>query len=163
MSENVKKIKKSRFSGIDLLIILIVILCLGSIAVRHGLVEKFKSGSNLVQAEISFSVKNISPELADTIISGEKLYLSSGKAVGELKNVSKSNASVLSEKSDGTLVLATDDTARDIAGTITVSGTFTESGFMLNGNLYTAAGKTFEVKTSNSEFEILVTGVKEIK
>ncbi len=163
MSENIKKSKKSRFSGIDLLIILVIILCLGSIAIRHGLIERFKSGSNLVKAEISFSVENISPELADTITTEKKLYLSSGDAIGEVKSASKTSASVLSEKSDGSLILVTDDTMRDVKGTITAYGSFTESGFMLNGDLYTAAGKVLTLKTENSELTILVTGIKEVK
>ncbi len=163
MSENIKKKKKTRFSGIDFLIVLIIILCLGSIAVRHGLIDKFRSGSNLVPAEISFSVKGVSPETADTVVSGGKLYLESGKTAGEIKSASKSSAMVLSEKSDGSLISVTDDTMRDIKGTLSASGTFTESGFMLNGNLYIAAGKTITLKTGNSEITVLITGVKETK
>ena len=162
------KAKKKKFSlsGIDIMIILLIILCVVGLVIRNGLIDSILKRTDLSSAEIGFSVSSVTQEVADSVKTGDTVTMlndskrSKDSKLGQIKSVSKTSALTLVEKGDGTPERVTDERLRDMTGTITVSGKMTDSGYMLNGDTYIAAGSKFSVTSGNAVFEILITSVR---
>ena len=154
-----KKKNRIKFSGIDVMIVLLVVFCVAGLVVRHGLIDKILRKTELSQAEISFTASSVTQEIAGSVKTGDIITIYGADKVGEIKSINKTSAITLVEKGDGTLEQVTDERLRDISGTVTVSGKMTDNGYMLNGDTYIAAGSKIKVTAGTAVFEILITGV----
>ena len=78
---------------------------------------------------------------------------------GTIKSVEVYKAYALAENLNGEPIQTENDLRRDVRGVITVTGTMTADGFMLNGTTYIAAGKSFKLTNKDIQVTVLITAV----
>ncbi len=165
------KTKNKRTLGaLDIFIIIVVIICAVSIAVRF-LDIKGSDISNDVQLEnyiLSFEVKNIKDSSADNyFVKGTNFYIEdSGELFGTLREgITVSDAVRYYEMSDGTIVAASNNATGDlyrvdVEGSMDVMGTTGSDGrFLLGGNQYIALNKEIKLCSKYLLVTIAVTGI----
>ena len=156
---------KKRIAAVDVLIVLLLILCLAGIAVRiaigeNGLFSKDEKGSYIV----SYVIEGEKDEYSSCFSEGCEFYLENGDRFGTLSgNATFTPAKIIGENSRGEAVIsyASDGTV-DITGALLVSGTMTESGFLLNSNTYIAPNMTVTVQSSDISSEITITDIAKL-
>lgn len=161
---------KCRLGALDVFIIIVVIICAVSIAVRYFDIKESDVNNN-VQLEnyvLSFEIKNIKDSSADNYFEkGTNFYIEdSGELLGTLREgITVSDAVRYYEKTDGTVVAApntaTGDLYRvDIEGSMDVMGvTGSDGRFLLGGNQYIALNKEIKVCSKYLLVTIAVTGI----
>ena len=133
--------KKKGFAALDavlLLLLLTVTVCLG---VRIFLGEDgLFSGNAKAPGTYTVSVlaKSSSPTLGNLLVPGHNVFLTSGEILGEVATVYEKSAD------------------------ITVSGIMTDSGFMLNGNIYLAPNMDIKVQSDDRSATVTVTDISYI-
>ena len=150
--------KRFKFGPIDIVIIILFIACVVGIILRYNISEKLQNTTDLREAEVSFLVSDISPSAADAFIIGDVAFWE-GNRLGPIKSKDVYNAVEYNANADGFPVKSENLEKRDVRGVITASGKLTDDGFLLNGNMYIAAGKELKINTKNIAVTITVTGV----
>ena len=167
----VKKKKVKRIHVLDVLIILLVIAVCVGLFFRQDVVNMFGNFSNLKDAEVSFSVENISYKTPEHVSIDDEVYFKSdrnvlGTLMAAVDNGDKPLAcqpSTHRENIDGEEVEVSypENTRIDANGRIKCRGYFADDGsFMLNGSKYLAAGQKIVVCTELVTLEISITGIK---
>lgn len=151
--------KKYRFGVIDAAILLFIIACVIGIALRNNLAALTEEKEANVGAEISFLISDIAPSSLDALHVGDDIVIDNAYH-GMLKNFEASNARAVIENTEGYAVTVEKPTRRDVRGVISVEGSHTDEGFLLDGKTYIAAGKELSLKTRDYRVTVLVTGIK---
>lgn len=157
--QNNKTGKKSfKFGALDVVIILLFIACAVGIILRYNISEKLQNTTDMREAEVEFVVTGLSPSSADAFVLGDVVFWE-GNRLGPIKSKDVFNAVEYNANADGLPVKAENLEKRDVEGVISVSGKKTDDGFLLNGNMYIAAGKELKITTKNIAVTIIVTRV----
>ncbi len=164
-SKTVKPSKKRlKPNVIDFLIILAVIGAVIGIALRAGVVEKIVVGNNRDKARVSFYIQNINEQSCDYMDIGDTYYSPTiGTDFGVLESTQFMPAELYIPSLDGKLVKTFSENNRmDVRGTFVCSGTFGESGFLLDGTNYIAPGSVVNVQSSTLDVSLTVTDIEKI-
>ncbi|MBE6636595.1 MAG: DUF4330 family protein [Ruminococcaceae bacterium] len=156
MNENNKATRRIRFSVIDFLIILLVLVSLIGIAVRYQIISRLFSGATLVEAQITVVASNISAEEA-AVFAKNTVFSANGSTFGTLTQVSSEKATLYLESPLGTLITYQSADHYDVTATFTAQVVRSEDGFLLGGNTYIAAGSQFVLQAENVSVTVLVT------
>ena len=170
-TETIKKKKNRRIHILDVTIVLLVIAVCVGLFFRQEVVDMFGNFSNLQDAEVSFSVKNISDKTRYNISIGDEVYFKSNRNVFGNIMASAENSEtpfVVQQASEtfienGTPITVTypPETRINVNGKISCRGYFAEDGsFMLNGSTYLAAGQSMTICTEKVTLQITVMGIE---
>ncbi len=162
MSKKSNTKNKISFSVVDFTIIVIGMALIVGIVIRYDIVDKLFSKTSLTDAKITFIAEAITPEEAAAFTENNKFYTDKD-VFGTLNTVSEpAKALMYRENSDGTLVSYEHDTLLDIRGSFTCKVIESNSGYLLGGNRYIAAGSVFTVKADGVAVKITVLSVEEL-
>jgi len=164
---NEKKVKKDasrrfKFNAVDIVIILLVALLGIGIFLRYDMENRIFEGEGEVYT-VEFVCEKVRYTTADYINVGDVLYFTgSTGVVGTVQGTLVSRPSSEEVVVDGKIITAyyPQDTLIDITGTISVSGTMTENGFLVSGNTYIAPNSLIEVSGKYADFELKILSLK---
>ena len=161
-----------RFTLIDAVIILVIIVAVVGIYFRHNIVEFFSDTSDMKEYTVSYSIENIRYTTPDYIEVGDKLYFSdSGDELGTIINESE-NMGALSIKvasqymtdSTGKIIDVPypNETRVDATGRFSCVGKYYDNGgFLVDGSEYIAPGNIINVQTETVTFSIMILDISE--
>ena len=161
-----------RFTVLDAVIVLVVILAVLGIYFRQTIVDFFSGSDNLKEYAVSYSIKNIRYTTPDYINVGDELYFSSnGELLGTILNDSENMgalalnvASEYMTDSNGKIVKVSypENTRVDATGRFLCLGKYySDGGFLVNGSEYIAPGNVINVQTELVTFSITILEINE--
>ena len=153
-----------KISVIDVVIVLALIACIVGVVVRYKIYEKEHEVITTDVCSVSLMIKGASHELSESIAADDQIFFDeNGEKLGKITEVNISDAIVYHQNSQGEIVENIDGELKDIVIKIEVYGDLTESGFLVNGKEYVAAGKELAVYTKNFSEKCLVIDVESIQ
>lgn len=156
---------KSRFNGVDLLIIIIFIGCLVGLALRYQLVDTIRNSGTNQKAEVSFYLEDIKSTSEDFFSEGDTFFIvENGERLGVLQGgFVFEPAEEFNMNLEGDYVKSASVNGRsDMRGTLLADGLFTNEGFMLNNTKYIAPGSEITIHSSKIEVTVILTDIKEV-
>ena len=166
-----KKLKKSggkgRFNIIDLILLITVLACIAGIYLRYSASQDFGVKQQLDSFTLSFEVQNIRYTSADAFPSGDAVYMRSDDTyVGtilSLDSTSPTEYIFFDLAGNVKQTYYPENTRIDVTGKILSQGRMTENGFLLNGNVFVAPGRTYSIKTPHIDVDITITDITRIE
>ncbi len=156
------KVKESRFTILDLSIMIIAALLMLSLFLRENVIEAFKKVEN---ANISyvFEISQIELEKAAAIKNGTPFTLNdgSGEQIGTVTAITSVTTATTPQNAgteDETQVL--NPLYRSVTGTAEVTLIKQDDGFYTSGGLLFASGSTFEVFDGMSVYTVRVARIE---
>ena len=179
--------KKTRFNIVDVIIIVVVIACIGGVALRVVLTNTFKN-NNMKDYIVTFKAEGLSYSqylgIEQALDEAEKggnfvSFADKDERLGKLYGITESELLYI-ESHNGEKIyfevgendvnsIDDDDSWKEdsiwyIKGTIMCSGEDSdENGFLLNGDTFLAANQNIEVTTKYAQFNLKITGIEEYK
>lgn len=155
------KPKKSKFNIIDILIVLVIILVAIGMFLRYDLAKAINFQANQDKFELEFIIQDIQEYSQNYLTSGESFYITvSSIKIGEIKEILDIRpAEIFVKIQDGEItdMVKSEKPGRiDVTGVLTCYGKKVDTGYMINGTIYCAAGKEFLVHTGPLETTITV-------
>ncbi len=158
MNRENEKGSKLRFSIADFIIVLIVIACTAGAVIRSGLTAKLFDRAEASEMTVSFTAEGLTENEAK-VFSEDKIFYLDGKVFGKISSASSENAFGYFENDRGVLTEYEKEGLFDVSGSFVCSLASTESGKLLNGKTYIAAGSVFTVKADSCEVSVIITGI----
>ena len=161
MSNPTKTKTGAKFNIFDVLIILAVMVCVGTIVFRIFFIgetqEDFRS------ATVTFKVEGVSEETASAFcIPGRSIYLQNGDLrIGTLSEASYSPLVILTEDAGGKLIEVQHPLKKQVLGQAVVTGYWGEDGFLLGGTYLATVGTTFNIYTKDVACTITVVNISQ--
>ena len=155
---NPTETKKSgaRFNVFDVIIILALLACIAAIVIRAYFTANIEN--DFTTAKIEFTVKEVSDYTAEALKENTTLYIAAGDdEIGTVDTVTYSPAELYAEDASGVLVPASHPDKKDVRGTATLYGIWTDDGFMINGTVSASVGKTVNVYTQDVACTLTIT------
>ena len=151
--------KRPRFSVIDFVILLMVFACLAGVVLRFQLVDKLFSQSALVSGRVTFAAEAVTPE-ERKIFTENTVFYTDRDSFGILTTVKADPTVLYYENNMGVLIPYEHNTLLDLSGSFSTKLLPTESGYLLNGNTFIAAGSTFTIKAGGASVLITILSVE---
>ena len=149
------------FNLFDVIIILALVACIAAIIVRAYFTANIKN--DFTTAQVEFIVSGVSEYTAQALQeggAGRALYLASGDdEIGTIDTVSCTASEIYAEDAAGALILLPHPDKKDIRGTATLRGIWTDDGFMIDGTVPATVGKSISVYTQDAACSITITAV----
>lgn len=158
VNETSKK-RSPRFSVLDAVIILLVIVAVAGVYFRYNIIGFISGAQNLEDYAISYSIKDIRYTTPNYINVGDEVYFADdGEHFGTLINASE-NMGALSitpsseyfttSNAEVVEVFYPDSQSRvDATGRLNCRGRYSdEGGFLVNGSTYLASGQYVNIRT----------------
>ena len=160
MSKNNQSRSGARFNLFDVILILALIACIGGI-VSHVYFISDLNEQQSDRATIAFSVSGVSERTAETFcVTDCAIYSSENDhLLGSLVTAAYTNQALSIEAPDGSLVTVTHPDKMDITGDMSLTGTWSEDGFLIDGITLATVGKTISVYTNGAVCTVTITGV----
>lgn len=181
MSDNEKLTAKQgrvRFTVLDALIILLVLLCAAGIIFRGGIRDRLGFGREISEFVINFEIYAVDAGLPDYLTPGDALYFGDGVEAGALLGVSDFSTNTPDEAGSAALIVrpATaymndilgnivlseypDGTIIDAKGAIAALGAYSADGyFALGGERYLSVGQEITLYTGRVTLKLTVTAI----
>ncbi len=162
MSTSENKKTGVRFNLFDVLLILAVIACVAGLVLHayftDDLIETYSETAN-----ITLTVTGISERTASAFCrAGATVFLGeTNEKIGTLTQASYTAMVVELENTEGILVNAVHPDKKTATATATLTGTWTEDGFLIGGHTLAALGKTLNIYTEDAVCTVTVTGVSQ--
>ena len=157
--ENTEK-NKSRFNGIDLLIVLVILACIAGILIRAYGVNRLERAAHADTVNISFKVSGLSDTSGNIFAKDDIYYIADTERVfGRLSGFETAPCMALIEKTDGTAVSARVPGQIDVSGTFSAEGKMTDEGFLLGGVEYVYINETYTVESKQCRITLTVTDI----
>ena len=168
-----------RFNVIDALIIVMVLVCIGGVALRYTVLDKVNIGGEEKDFYITFTVSDISYAQLQHIIQAKEemesndnwVYLSDGATkLGNLTAVGEQNKESFSYKDENgkTENIVYSDSESDenvpwtLTGKILCRGRYSKNGgFLLNGNKFISPNTELEVFMKYCDFTLKIVDISE--
>lgn len=165
--------KKSRkLSALDVFVIILALMCVAGAAVR------FYAGDSGIlpisdpekeEYAVSFEIAQVKTVLGGYIASGENLYNEDGSLFGTVgENVTITPAKLYVEDAEGKYIQIYssadngDNSLIDIRGTVSVSGYFTDYGFLADGKTYIAPNYVITLHTNKTTVDVRITDISKL-
>lgn len=161
------KTKKSKLNAIDVSIILIIVLIIIGVAWRYDWAKKINFQANQDKILVEFKVSdNIQERSQKYLTAGTSFYITTASIkLGEIKEILDIRpAELFVQTQDGDsidIVKSYVPNRIDVSGVLLCYGKKVDSGYMINGNIYCAAGKEFLIHTGELEVYITVINVSD--
>ena len=148
-----------RFSVLDVVIILLVILSVVGIYFRYNIVDLVSSARNLQSFTVSYTIENMRSTTTECMDVGDKIYFADdgellGSFISGLDNsgLFSSNAPAthsLTKSNGETINVPYPDSSRvDVQGRFVCEGRYSDDGsFLVNGVRYMSEGEFVNVRT----------------
>ncbi len=160
MSKKSNSEKKITFSVVDFAIIVVIIALFIGVIARYDVVDRLFSKTSLVNAKVTFVAEAITAEEAAAFTESNKFY-TDGDVFGTLTAVTDpAKALMYRENAAGELVAYEHDSLLDLRGSFTCKVMASNSGYLLGGNRYIAAGSVFTVRADGVAVKITVISVE---
>ena len=143
--------KRVKFSVADFVIILMIIACIIGVAMRYDIAEKLFSKTKAEDVRVTFAVSSATDNTNNAF--------STGETFGKLEEADSSPAVQYYENSSGVLTEKKNEGFYDITGTFVCRLVSTDSGYLLDGRTYIAAGSTFTLQCGAVRTTVLITSV----
>jgi len=158
------KPKKSKFNIIDITIILVIIFIVIGVFLRYDLAKNINFQANQDKFEVEFIIQNIQEASQNYLTAGESFYITTASIkIGEIKeilDIRPAEHFVQTQDGETTDMVKSELPRRiDMTGVLACSGRKVDSGFMINGNIYCAAGKEFLIHTGTVETTVTVLSI----
>ncbi len=160
--ENRKKAPSKRINSADVMILILCIICIGGMVLRLGVMDKIEHDATAKAATVSVLIEGISSTSRNCLVEGDDVYFSkSGARLGTVSSILSVTPSIVYEPSDdGTLTQHQSvDGKIDVRAVLSVEGSMTESGFLLDGTTYIAPNMAIPIKTAGLSVTVLVTDI----
>ncbi len=158
-----EKQSRKRLNVIDFVIIVIVLGCIAGIIARYNIVNRIVVDSDRDEVEISFVVTSISPMISEAVNDGDVFYSeSSGNCIGTLIRHEVKNSEIVYSNENGEPVVGSDQTKRDVTGTLRAYGIMGSDGFMLEGTQFLAAGKKLTIQSLEVQISVIITEIRPV-
>ncbi len=157
--------KKIRFSVIDFIIIIAVVLVVISAVFRSINVGIFGENNSVSEAVITLSVKGVDRDNFSYFSVGDTIYGSADEKIGKIGNVTsiRSAPAVVPESSEEGHRLEPSFDKVDITMELSAKCLVDEHGFFSIGGVYVAPAKTFEADNGEIKFTCEVISVKTLE
>ena len=150
----------------DVFVILLCVVCIIGMVLRFGVVETIENNAKNEAATLTVLIEGISSTSKDYISSGDEVFISeNGMKLGTVSSIlSVTPTSYYEYKDDGSIDQLQSVNGRvDVRAVISIEGSSTEAGFMLDGKTYIAPNMTLSVNTSSISVTALVTNLELIE
>ncbi len=163
MSKTQTKKSGPRFNIFDVLIILAVIACIAAIVLHAYFIKDINE--NFVLAKVEFTISDISQNTASSFCNvHRKIYLQNGDdEIGTITEATYSPQKMMVEDAEGKLVEVQHPSKKQVTGTASIKGLWTEDGFMINGTILATVGSTVNIYTQDAACTITVVSVSKIQ
>jgi hypothetical protein len=153
--------KKSKFNLIDFSIILIIIFIIIGVFYRYDLAKNINFQANQDKFEIEFIIEDIQEASQKFLTAGTSFYITiSSIKIGEIKEILDIRPAAIfvqTQDDDSADIVKSEKPIRiDVTGVLTCYGRKVDTGYMINGSIYCAAGKEFLIHTGPYETTITV-------
>ena len=162
--------RKGKFNAIDALIILVVIVCLGSVLFRVFSLNEQTIDANLREYKVQVKIDSLSTAAIPYLQKGDVIRLkSSNEVIGTFDGIKQVVAAVGAYNDDGEKVFYPDnkestiydDSRCLVSCLITVKGERTENGLLLNGDTYITSNSELVIVTENIETVVRIVSIGE--
>ncbi len=157
--------KKIGFNALDLVIIIVLALCIATVAIRFVRTSDMEQSGETSKYRLTFLVSNVSDASRDAIVSGDSVFSQINDAyIGKIEGidtVSPAFEFIDNGKGGFEKVYYPDGTKIDITGTIIAEGAKNDDGFFASGNFFLSPGRSFDIYTGHIQVTILITGITE--
>jgi len=148
------------------MLIILLALCVAGIGIRIAMGENallFSSGTG--RYTVSYTVIATSDENSGYFAEGGEFFFDSGEPFGTLTgNVTLTPSEIVTKTAAGDYIVSyAEDGTVDIKGAATVTGTMTDSGFLINSNTYIAPNMTIKVASTSISVEMLITDITPVQ
>ncbi len=160
MSKTNQPRQGARFNLFDVILILAIICCIAGI-VAHAYFVSDLNERYTENATLSFTISGVSESTANAfcMASGTVYIAENDQAIGTLERASFSSHVLSLENEEGLLVSVTHPAKMDIQAEASITGTWTEDGFLIGGTTLAIVGKTLNIYTEGAVCTITITGV----
>lgn len=151
-----------RINSADVFVILLCIVCIIGMVLRFGVLETIENNAKSQGATMTVLIEGISSSSKDYLTAGDIVYMAEdGNKIGSLSSVLSVTPSVFYEYSDdGSINEKQSVNGRvDIRAVITIEGSMTEAGFLLDGTTYVAPNMRLSICTSSFSVTALITDI----
>lgn len=152
--------KRIRFSVADFVIILMILACVIGVAMRYNIAEKLFSKTKAEEVTVSFSVSSATENTEQAFTPGA-VFTYEDMTFGRLHDAGSSAAVRYYENDSGILTAGSAEGLYNITGTFVCQLVKTDSGYLLDGKTYIAAGSTFTLRCGAVRTTVLITSVGE--
>lgn len=154
---------RGRFNIIDLVLLIALLACIAGIYLRYAADRDLGSKQELDSYTLSFEVQNIRYTSADAFQADDAVYLRTDDTkIGTLLSLDSASPTEYLFFDLGGNVKQTyypENTRIDVTGRILAEGRMTENGFMLNGNVFLAPGRSYPIMTPHIDVNITITDI----
>ena len=160
MATSENKRSGARFNLFDVILILVIIACIAGI-VLHAYFTKDLTETYSETAKISIRVTGVSEQTAAAFcVNGAPVYLQENDdLIGTITDAEYAPLIIDLENAEGILVKAEHPVKKEITALLTLTGTWTDDGFLINGTTLASIGKPLKIYTDGAVCEITVTGI----
>lgn len=160
MASSEKKKSGARFNLFDVILILVIVACIAGVVI-HAYFTKDLTQTYSENAQVSFRIEGVSEVTAEAFCKiGSAIYdQDTDKNIGTLTAAEYAPLLLDLETAEGVLVKAEHPEKKQITALATLTGTWTDDGFLIGGTTLAAVGKTINIYTENAVCTITVTGV----
>lgn len=156
---------KKPFNAVDVAVVLLIIICAVSIFFRYDMENKISQGEDEVYV-VEFVCEKVRYTTADYLNVGDTLYFAdSTSTIGTVQGtiVNRPSFEEVVVNGRNVTVYYPQDTMIDITGTLNVTGTMTENGFLVDGHTYIAPNSTVKVSSKYADFELKILSLKKLE
>jgi hypothetical protein len=160
MATSEKKRSGARFNLFDVILILVIAACIAGI-VLHAYFTKDLTETYSETAVVSIRVTGVSEQTAIAFCEPDAIiYLQENdKMIGSIDEAEYAPLILNLENTEGVLVKAEHPEKKEVTATATLTGTWTDDGFLIGGTTLAAVDKTLKIYTEHAVCEIIITGV----
>ena len=162
------KPKRFRFNIIDVSIILVIIFIFIGIFLRYDLAKNINFQANQDKFELEFIIEDIQEYSQNYLTAGESFYVTiSSIKIGDIKeilDIRPAEIFVKTQDNESVGIVKSERPGRiDVTGVLTCYGRKVDTGYMINGSIYCAAGKEFLIHTGPLETTITVLSMNPVE
>ena len=150
--------KRVKFSVADFVIILMIIACIIGVAMRYDIAEKLFSKTKAEDVRVTFAVSSATDNTNNAFSTGAG-FMYGSETFGKLEEADSTPAVQYYENSSGVLTEKKNEGFYDITGTFVCRLVSSDSGYLLDGRTYIAAGSTFTLQCGAVRTTVLITSV----
>lgn len=162
--------KKGKFNAIDALIILLLIVCIGSVLFRVFDLNEQTVDAQLREYKVQVKIDSLSTAAIPYLQKGDVIRLKdSNEVIGTFEGLKQVVAAVGAYNDEGEKVFYPeisestiyDDSRCLVSCLITVMGERTENGLLLNGDTYITSNSELVIITENIETVVRIVSIGE--
>ena len=169
MENNYTKTEKRsgrRINSADGFVVLLCLVCIVGMVLRFGVLDAIEYNATHEAATVTVLIEGVSETSRGYIAGGDEVFLKgSGMRLGTVSSiVSVTPSNYFDYSDDGSINQMQSVNGRvDIRAVITVDGSMTESGFLLDGTTYIAPNMMLSLYTASLSVSALVVDLTPIE